>query len=706
MTYPWRHRCPTPLLLACLLVLVTGCAARRMEGTTVRRIQFEGNGSAVGASSDYALRGPMAQRASPPFTWLRPAQAVALDAEELYLDAWRLETWLAHRGYFDARFLGWEIIEHKPANERRGAIVSIRGHVDLGRPSLVRSVELLGSGPAGRPLVALITQEAEVEPGTRFDIEQVETLQTEARLLLREQSYAHADAVGHAEAHPTEQAVDLTVDLSLGPPSVFGPVTIGGSTTIASDLILQEVEIEEGEPFQLSALSRTQQRLFGLGVFSVVQVMPLLQTDEAGQPNPVVPVHIEVASTTARQFRVGGGLAAESAHQEATFGVEFEHANVFNRLWRLRLGAESGYASVLQWSEYPALGLQGLRDNGAPVVAVDASLAIPRFPGRRWRFENELAFELGVEPEYRFATPSGSTSLAWTISRRWTSRLGYRIQYFDYFRSTLPENLGVLDRRGRNLGLDFSDPYLLSMLVQQLTYDSRDDQLYTRRGGYGLAELAEAGGPVGGQYNFFKATVDGRIWRPLPMIFGWKQRITLTARLAGGFAAPYGDESKAEVPFAERLQVGGTPTVRGWGRGHLGPYLYPCGGDEVCSSAVTDPQPVDDPDLDTDDIIYIGGRAALYGGFEVRGYWAQGLARDWGLAGFLDFGRAWDGAGVTGVDDLQARVFQISTSLGVGLRYRSPIGPIRLDVARRMDSFAMFQEEPRVVAHLGLSEAW
>ncbi len=688
------------------MLLGAGCAGRRPEGTTVRGIHFSGNGSAFGSSSDYALRGPMAQRASPSFTWLIPSRAVRLDTRELLLDAWRIETWLAHRGYFDARFEGWEIIERRPANRRRGPIVTLHGHVELGEASMLRTIELTGMGPAGRPLEALILQEAAVEEGQRFDIGQVEALESQARTLLQEQSYAHATAAASATSHPEERAVDLEVQLGLGPPSVFGAVTVGGDTRIPPELILEEIEIEEGEPFQLSALSRSQQRLFGLGAFSVVQVQPLLQLDEEGQPDAVVPVHIEVAETTTRQFRVGGGLAAESAHQEATLGVDFEHVNVFNRLWRLRLGADAGYASVMEWSEYPVLGLAGLRDNGAPVLELDATLAIPRFPGRRWRLENELNFELGVEPDYRFATPSGSTSLAWAMGKRWSSRFGYRIRFYDYFKSTLPDDLDLLDRRGRNLGLDFSDPYLLSSLFQQITYDSRDDLLYPRRGGLTYLELAEAGGPVGGQYNFVKGTVDGRIWRPLPMFFGWKQRITLTARLAGGVAVPYGAEERAEVPFAERIQVGGTPTVRGWGRGHLGPYIYPCWGGEVCSSSVTKSQPWDNPKEDDDDIIYIGGRAALYGGFEVRGYWTRGLARSWGLAAFLDYGRAWDGAGVTGWPDLRARLFQLSTALGGGVRYRSPIGPIRFDVARRMDDFAMFDREPRVVYHLGLSEAW
>lgn len=710
-------RLPRLLLLLCVL-LWTGCARRTPPGSIVRSIGFQGNGSAFGASSDYKLRQAIEQGHSPAFAWLAPSRRVALDRGTLDLDAWRLETWYAHRGFFDARFLAWDVVQVRPSNERRGPIVRITGYVEPGPASKVRELEFIGMETGGAPLIRLLEKQAALQEGARFDLEALDATVALARSRLREQSYAYVKVRPQVEAWPEgregEEAgldqphVDVRIEAQLGPSCVFGEVHVTGDTSLPRRLILDEVEIEEGAPYKVSSITRTQQKLFSLGTFSVVNIVPELRYDEDGNPDPVVPVRIELAESLFRQLKVGGGIGIEDARQQVHVGAELSHVNVFNRLWRLTVGAGVGYASVAEWTELGDLGLGGMISEGGPIADAKVRLSIPRFPVHRWRWENEVSFELGVEEQYRFASPQATTSLVWQMSRKWSSQYGYKVRYYDYFDSTLPGSAGPTELVGRDLGLDFSDPYLLSMIFQQLKYDSRDDILNPRRGTYAVLDLAEAGGPFQGQFTFVKATVDGRIYRPMPRIFGWRQQVTLTGRLAGGTAIPLGSGDDAKVPFAERLFVGGSTTVRGWANQHLGPYIYECdvaGTEEieVCSSAVAQPQPEPDQDGDGDsDLIYIGGRAALYGGLEARGYWANGF----GIAVFSDFGRAWDGAGVASVDDLLARLRQMSVTAGVGLRYRTMIGPIRFDVARRLDNFPMFSEENRWAVHLALSEAW
>ena len=702
-----RHR----LLLLLTLVLSqlglqVGCAHPHATGEEVRSIHFRGNGGAFAGTSDYNLRGAMAQQPSGSFAWLAPSRRVLLDRDTLDLDAWRLETWYAHRGFYDARFRAWDVITVRQGGARRNPAVRIVGYVEPGPESLVRTLDLAGMDAAGRPVVALLQGQIPIRVGERFDLGAVQSSVLMASQRLQEQGYAYATVEPHIQAHPEEQAVDVVLQAQLGPTCTFGPVEVVGDIQLPRERVLQEIDIEEGEPFQLSRLAATQQKLFSLGTFSVVNVVPDLQRDADGNPNPVVPVRIVVSESHFRQLRLGGGIALENARQELHVGAHFTHVNVLNRLWRLEVGTDAGYASVLQWSELRAQGITALATQGSPTLSSLARLTIPRFPARAWRWENELTFDLGVETEYRYATPQASTTLAWQMSRKWSSRYGYRISYFDYFDSTLPSNASLFDARSSKLGLAFSDPYVLSLLFQQLKYDSRDDLLYPRRGAYSVLDVEEAGGPVGGQYNFIKGTVDFRLYRPLPRIFGWRQRITVTGRIAGGAAVPYGGDSpKANVPFAERIFVGGSNSVRGFTRDHLGPYLYRCGlsADNVSQACTST---VGDIERALESLTYIGGRAALYGGVELRGYWMRGLLDNWGVAVFSDFGRAWDGAGVTSWKDLQARLSQIAVTAGAGVRYRSGIGPIRVDVARRMDTFPMFSLEPRYTAYIGLSEAW
>lgn len=695
------------LLVLVLLLLGGGCAHREMPGPVVSRISFRGNGGALAGTGDYATRAAMVQEASGSFSWLAPARRVSLNQDTLVLDAWRLETWFAHRGYFDARFRAWDVITVGPARRWRGPLVRIVGYVEPGESSRVRSIELAGLDIVGRPLLRLLRAQAPLKEGERFDLALLKGSTALVESRLREQGYAYATVSPQVTALPEEHAVDVVLSANLGPPCTFGVVTVEGDTTVSTELILAEIEIETGRPYQLSRLAKTQQRLFSLGVFSVVNIVPGLEMGPDGEPVDVIPVQIHVSQSRFRQVRIGGGFSFENARQEISSSATFTHVNLLNRLWRMELSASGGYASLLEWNQVAEFGPAGLFSQGAPIAGLSASLDIPRFPASAWRIENQVSFQLGVELEYQFASPEASTALVWQISHRWSSRLGYKIRYFDYFNSNLPADASLVDLSGRDLGLDFSDPYVLSFVFQQLKYDGRDDPLYPRRGSYSVLDLSEAGGPLGGQYNFVKALVDARIYRPMPAIFGWRPQITLTARIAGGLAAPFGAVDRAKVPFAERIYIGGSSTVRGWSSDHMGTYIYESVDPDTQqvtqhSSAVDKDQPVDDPNITTDDIIYIGGRVALYGGLEARGYWANGL----GMAVFTDFGRAWDGAGLSSWKDLQARLSQLAPTVGAGLRYRSPVGPLRLDLATRLDSFPMFSQEPRFLVHIGLSEAW
>src|SRR5262249_18262594 len=70
----------------------------------------------------------------------------------------------------------------------------------------------------------------------------------------------------------------------------------------------------------------------------------------------------------------------------------------------------------------------------------------------------------------------------------------------------------------------------------------------------------------------------------------------------------------------------------------------------------------------------IGGRSMLIGAFELR--WR--LTKKWGLVGFYDIGNVYSQS----VPDLSRKQLQ---SVGVGIRYHTLVGPIRLDVAFPLD---------------------
>ena len=113
-----------PAVLRCLLLVLPlwllACSGRGKvrppppppDAVAVKSIHFDGNGSVGSGRSDFNLRSAMDQGQNANLWWVKPRQRrVFLDRETLELDAWRLETWYAHQGYFDATFRGWDVMQ-------------------------------------------------------------------------------------------------------------------------------------------------------------------------------------------------------------------------------------------------------------------------------------------------------------------------------------------------------------------------------------------------------------------------------------------------------------------------------------------------------------------------------------------------------------------------------------------------------------------
>ncbi len=115
-----------------------------------------------------------------------------------------------------------------------------------------------------------------------------------------------------------------------------------------------------------------------------------------------------------------------------------------------------------------------------------------------------------------------------------------------------------------------------------------------------------------------------------------------------------------DIPSNVRFYTGGTSSVRGWQRRQLGP-----------KRAILD---------DNDEFVEyvpIGGKSVYNFNMEFRQDMDQ-LIRRFGVAVFLDGGGVWEQTDKMNVDDLRF-------GLGAGFRYNSPIGPVRIDVARKMN---------------------
>jgi outer membrane protein insertion porin family len=674
------------------------------DAEAVKSIHFDGNGAIGSGRSDFNLRGAINQGENPRLWWLKPRQRrVFLDRETLELDAWRLETWYAHQGYFDATFRGWDVervsegkrtvLFWRPDNP---ASVRIRGEIQERDASLVREVKYKGMKAIGGPLLTSIRSAAPLQAGAPFNLDAMKSSEAMAVDQLQERSFAYATIATDVNVYPAEKAVDVLFQAELGPSCTFGEVTLEyvGSASKDQDLIdealiLGEVTITEGRPYRVSELSKTQRRLFGLGVFSIVNVIPDLSDPESS----VVPVHISIAPSKYQQLKTGAGVLVEGGKQDVHVSADYAHVNLFNSLVRMNFDNRLGYATLIQFDELAEGELENATTTSGVTVDSSVNFLVPRVPKRGWDLNNKFRFEQGVEQGYRFRSPTWSPSLRGQLSQELAIEFGYSLSYFKY----LELEIERADFDNPLASLDFREEYLLAYLRQQITYDSRNDFFAPTRGQYGIYSVSQAGSFLGSDFNFIKATADHRIYRSLNKFLPDNLRGALAFRLGGGIIETYGnDPVKASVPYQERLYLGGANDVRGWTQDQLGPY--------ICdpSAAAVDCIGTLGVNQAADEIIPIGGLVKGHATAELRLYTTDG----YGIVAFYDTGMVWANRAEVWDPSREGLPLALQPSAGGGVRYLLDFAAVRFDVAFRLGDEPMFNQLPGWNFHFSLSEAF
>ncbi len=184
---------------------------------------------------------------------------------------------------------------------------------------------------------------------------------------------------------------------------------------------------------------------------------------------------------------------------------------------------------------------------------------------------------------------------------------------------------------------------LISSLNPAVIWDLRDNPFNPTRGSVHGANLKEAMDLLGSKANFSKVTVQSSWFFPVA------ERKILAFSARAGMAWPHKDT--AEIPINERFYLGGGTTVRGYIQDSIGPPS------DVAATSSKVPT---------------GGDGMIQLNAEMR----LNTAESGGLVFFTDAGNVWVQQAIH-LNDLRA-------SYGMGLRYNTPVGPIRVDYGQKI----------------------
>jgi outer membrane protein insertion porin family len=183
------------------------------------------------------------------------------------------------------------------------------------------------------------------------------------------------------------------------------------------------------------------------------------------------------------------------------------------------------------------------------------------------------------------------------------------------------------------------EPRAILVTTPMIRWDTRDSFIQPNRGGLASLAVDFSRGLESSLDNFVKYKLDLRGYHTL------YPRLTLAGRAFAGYIQPYGADG--QIPEDQLFFLGGTNSVRGFAENMLR------------FSVDQDP---------------VGGRLALSGSVEAR----YNLIGNWELTIFVDAGSVQKSVDDQGSDDWRY-------ATGLGLRYRTPIGPIGLLYGRKLN---------------------
>lgn len=648
-------------------------------------------------------------------------------------DLERVERWLRARGYYGGRVVSARVsppgaFESDRVSEADqscgdgddGCPVDVAIRVEEGEPVRIASVALLGVDDLEPRLQRALANRVPFAPGDRFD-EAVYDGGKEALLArLEAASHARARVQGEVVVDPEARTADVIYRLAPGPRCRFGPIRVVGQGDLPVAPILGAAYLREGDDYDVTALSDAERAIYGLGAFASVRVEPQLDSTEG----EVIPITIFVEP--GRELRYGLGVGLESGRidfgdQSSTAVPQWdvhlllrvEHRNLFGGLQSL---AVEDRPRLLFRDVFPGIGEGPQLGNELRVRFVQPAFLEPRtslvFRGE-WDvgpppfggdfFRHDIDASLGPERKFlggRLTVAAGIRANAFINLDNEQATIGADAPTLPTFPTVRvcdaegerdPPQVKALEsivandddadqvagaedllgawRATTREGLFRPCDYTAVLLEQRIRLDLRDRPLRTRRGVYLDVGLQEAG--LVGAFDYIRITPDARFYAPLPARMVLAVRFTLGATFVLG--ARVRDEVTRRLgPDRFRLRGGGASSVRGYLPGALGDSQL--GGTRRWEATVELRVPV------TEDfgLVAFADAGDVHGGYDLEDRAPQD-------------GR-FDNVRFTG--NPRFRFDHPHVSVGLGLRYYTLVGPLRLDVGVQIPGLQRFSGEP------------
>jgi outer membrane protein assembly complex protein YaeT len=542
--------------------------------------------------------------------WLPWGRRRYFDRRAFDADLKRIEAFYGDRGFPDAHVTSFDV----DLNEAQDA-VSITVHITEGEPIRVAAIELVGFEVLPEKDGERLREAMQLRVDLPLDRQAVLAARERATNELRDGGYPYAIVrATEQDAGPGRRRI--VFEASAGTLARIGAIEVEGEESVTEAVIRRQLTFASGDPYSRRELRESQRKLYGLELFEFVNIESL---EDRTPQAPEVPVRVTVAEGDHQRVTFGAGYGTEEQARarlrwdHVNFLGGARHAGIEGKWSSLDRGLRAEYRQPAFWHPHFTLNFDGQAWQAAePVYSLNS------FGGRvtlRHQANTQTFWSVSISNEYQRSSVTPAALEDFTIRDELIA-------------------LGLDPRDGVSSGT-------LSAAAFDIGRNTTTNVLDARAGYVLAAHVEQAGRWLPGSFDYWAVTTEGRHYLALG------RRLVLANRLRLGTIDSLGDLER-NVPFYKRYFLGGSSSIRGWGRFEVGP-----------TSGFGLP---------------IGGHTMIEGSSEAR-------LPLWGRVGgvaFVDYGNVWSRAWDFNVTDLRYAV-------GPGLRYLTPIGPIRADFGYQLN---------------------
>jgi outer membrane protein insertion porin family len=540
-----------------------------------------------------------------------------------------------------------EVRDHEPT-------IDITFRISEGEQDLVQSLNIVDNDNKDLKLT-IGNHKLNLGPGKPYSPELLEEDRNQIVAEYLNRGYLNTHFDSHvSRAASNSHLIDVVYVIDEGNLARVGRISILGATKTHTSLIrsITDPNVKQGQPLSEGNFLTAETDLYNLGIFDWTSVAPLRPISQQSQEDVLIKVHESKRNT----MDVGGGIEVIPRSGNIPVGavalpglpaisLGSKYTTSQKSFFGPRITFQLARRNIFGKAETAELGLVFSRLDQRGTL----SFTDPHLQGSSWSVLLSGTGERTTQnPIFTAALGQASLQFEKSFDRKRTRLLRFRYSYqkTDLTNITIPDLVLPQDQHVR-----------ASTFAIEYVRDSRDNPLDAHRGIYQTFTIGVTPIVLGSSSNFVRFLGQTSLYRPIKPWLIWANNFRF------GVVPPF---AGSYVPLSELFFTGGPDSLRGFPINGAGPQRPVT----VCSNP-------SDPSTCSLISVPVGGEMLAIWNSEAR--FPIPLNKNLGGVIFYDGGNVYSNISLSQFKN------NYSNSIGVGIRFHTPVGPIRFDIGRNLN---------------------